>query len=167
MTKYEKKIDFPKRTIDVALEDLGVQDAPGVIFTFWENPSKPVVYAIFDIVMAATDELRKMTKEQMAAAEDAYYSAVSAIIVDCNVNGLKFDTKEDALAAFESPVLPVGIMHEIVTSYLAYMMKSSERIKKALALYLLGSATGRDGAEKVSTLMTQSSKQPKENSQDE
>lgn len=151
------KISFPKIEESLTMDELGVLDAPGVVFTFWKNPSKPVVIAIAEVVMAAADELRALDKIEMERLEERYYNAICELIVDCNISSLSFDTPENARLAFEANDVPIGFVHQVITSYLSHLLKFNEGVKKALALWLVGSAFGNGNATKGEKSTTTSS----------
>jgi hypothetical protein len=143
----DKLIKFPKITEIIECEaDLGIPDCPGVVFEFWKNPSKPTVTTLFEVIMASANELGSMSKLKMDDLERRYYSAVCEIIVDCNLESLDFSTPERAMASFEAPDIPIGFVHQVIASYLRRLLEFNDSVKKALALFLLGSASGKDSA---------------------
>lgn len=152
-----EKISFPKIYEDLTCDDLGITDAPGVVFRFWKNPSKPVVVAIAEVVMAAAEELRGLDKLKMEQLEERYYNAICELIIECNVESLDFSTPEKARLTFEAPDVPIGFVHQVITSYLAYLLKFNENVKKALALWLAGSVFGSGSATKDERLTQTSS----------
>ena len=132
----------------VTAEELEIPDAPGVVFTFWKNPSKMVVSSLFDVIMATAEELAGTPSYKMDALEERYYAAVCELVIDCNLESLDFSTPQAAMASFDAPDIPIGFVHQVVTSYLSRLLKFNESVKKALALYLLGSVSGRGSATK-------------------
>lgn len=142
------KIPFPKSVETLEMSELGVSDAEGVTFTFWKNPSKATVRVLFDIVMASAEELGSMPKHKMDMLEKDYYEALCRLIVDTNVESLDFSTPESAMKSFEAPDVPIGFVHQVVVCYLRRLLEFNESVKKALALYLLGSASGSASATK-------------------
>jgi len=151
------KISFPKITERLEMSELGIEDAPGVVFEFWKNPSKPVVIAIAEVVMAAAEELRGLDKLKMQELEERYYNAICELIIDCNVESLDFSTPEYAIKAFDAPDVPMGFVHQVIVSYLAHLLKFNESVKKALALWLAGSVFGSGNAKKDDELTKTSS----------
>lgn len=142
------KIKFPKETEIVSAEELGIDSAPGVMFEFWKNPSKKTVKALFDVIMASAEELSSLNKEKMAVLEKEYYEALCQLIVDSNVESFDFSTPEAAMNSFDAPDVPIGFMHQVVTCYLRRLLEFNSAVVKALALYLIGSASGSDNATK-------------------
>jgi hypothetical protein len=142
----DKLKTFPKSTEILEVSELGIDDAPGVVFEFWKNPSKPTVTAVFDVVMASADELSGLSKYKMEDLEKRYYSALCELIIDCNIESLDFSSPEAAMASFEAPDIPIGFVHQVIASYLSHLLQFNDAVKKALALYLIGSASGNDNA---------------------
>lgn len=139
------KIKFPKKTVELSPVDLEMADAElykEVKITFWDNPSRTTVRGLFKLVSAAGDFLKGMSNDELRQLEKEFYASVSQIVVDTNIEGISFDTPEEAMAAFEADHLPMGFMHEAVTNYVIYMFKYNEKVKKALGLFLLASPTG-------------------------
>lgn len=156
MSEYTK-IKFPKSRESVSAEELGILDAEGVYFTFWKNPSKPVVRVLFDIVMASAEELSNKPPHEMAILEKEYYEALSELILDSNIESLDFSTPETAMKSFEAPDVPVGFMYQVVVCYLRRLLEFNDQIKKALALYLIGSSSGQGSATKKDEKLTKTS----------
>lgn len=121
----KQKIKFPKRiaTINVA-EDLGMDEYPGVTFDVWEDPSRAVVGALLKAVM--------WTEEQTDEEAEEFFGHVSNFIVDCNIEGVSFDTLDDVVDAFKSDVLPWGFLFELIVLLTARLLEKNEKIKKAL-----------------------------------
>lgn len=142
------KIQFPRSEETLEVSELGIEDAPGVTFTFWKNPSKKVITTLFEVVMSSAEELSNMPKYKMDVLEKEYYEALCLLIIDSNVESFDFSTPEAAMKSFEAPDVPVGFMHQVVVCYLRRLLEFNDSVKKALALYLLGSASGSDSATK-------------------
>lgn len=143
------KIAFPKQTEIISCEnDLGIENAPGVVFEFWKNPSKGVVTTISDVIMASADQLLGLDKMSMQDLEKRYYQALCELIIDCNVESLNFDTPENAMKAFEAQDVPIGFVLQVIAAYMARLIQFNDAVKKALALYIPGSVFGRGSAKK-------------------
>jgi hypothetical protein len=157
MTSKLKKIKFPKQTETLSTEQLEIEDYPDLLFTFWKNPSRPVVQSVWDMVMLDPTEIAGMEEHEVEKLENDYYRAISEIIVDTNIADLDLDTPEQVEDAFNRPDLPMGFLHAIVTSYLSYLIKYNDTVKKALALYVVVLDSGKGNAQKESELTPESS----------
>lgn len=142
------KIKFPKQTEIVEVIEMGVEDAPGVSFEFWKNPSKSVVKSIFDVIMASAEDLSGLSKLAMDKVEHDYYSAICELIVDCNLESLDFSSPKAAMESFDAPDIPMGFVHQVVAAYMSRLLQFNDSVKKALALYVVGSVSGIVSAKK-------------------
>jgi hypothetical protein len=142
------KIKFPKKTEIISAEELDIMDAPGVVFEFWANPSKPVVNAIYDIVYLTMEKAAAMTVDEISNLNDRYYIALSELIVDCNIAGLDFSTPKAVEKSFDADDVPINFIYRVVVSYLSRLLDLSDAVKKALALRHLASNSGRGSATK-------------------
>jgi len=151
------KIAFPRSEETLEVSELGIPDAPGVTFTFWKNPSKPVVKCLIDIVMSSVEELSNKPAHEMARLEKEYYESLCLLIVDTNIDSLDFSTPEAAMKSFEAPDVPAGFVYQVVVSYLRRLLVFNEHIKKVVALYLIGSSSGQGSATKREEELTKTS----------
>ena len=121
----KKKIKFPKKTVTVDVaEDLGMVDYPGVEFVVWEDPSRMVVARL----------MRAVIWTELQSDEDMreFFDAVSKFIIDCNIEGISFDTEEDVEEAFQSTEVSWGFMFETIVLLVARLLEKNEQIKKGL-----------------------------------
>lgn len=141
-----QKIVFPKQSKTFDMVDLGIDGADGVLFKFWVNPSKPVMKALYDVIMRDQAAFMALEDHELEEMEQQYYEALTQVIVETNVDSLRFDTVDDVKKSFEAEDVPIGFVHKVVVGYVHQMLEENDSVKKALALYHLASNSGKDGA---------------------
>lgn len=141
-----QKIPFPKQKETLEVSELDIDDAPGVMFSFWANPSKAVVNALYDVIYLSMEKAASMSSEQMRDLNERYYLALSELIIDCNIESLDFSTPEAVERSFDAPDVPINFVYRVVVSYLSRLLDLNQSVKKALALHHLASDSGRGNA---------------------
>ena len=123
-----KKVAFPKKTVTIdAGNDLGIEGYEGVKFQMWDDPSRSVIVHVVQALQSGDDTI----DDQMA--ED-FFSAVSQIVVDTNIEGIDFSTRESSMKSFDHETLPWGFMFNVVVSYVVKLINESDSLKKAFGL---------------------------------
>lgn len=141
-----EKIKFPKTYEDINITDLGVPgvEEGGVIFRFWDNPSKAAVEHILRVVSAESKDLLAMPEHKLKEWDEKYNQAIAALVIDCNLEGVSFETVEDVEAAYENPDLPIGLVHQVIVGYITKLLGENERVKKTVGLFLAQSPFGKE-----------------------
>lgn len=123
-----KKVSFPKTTkiVDVS-EDLGIEGYNGVKFEMWRDPSRKVLLTIIGSFAINEDSLTETD------AND-FFSAISELIIDSNIEGISFDTQEETEKAFNADNLPWGFVYSVIVSYVVKIIDESESLKKVFGL---------------------------------
>ena len=157
MATKHKKIAFPKKTTKVSLADLGFEDEAydEFYFEFWKDPSRKVVFDLLESVVQSVDELRGLSKEEQVDTSERFFMAVSRVIVDTNIDGLSFETEEDAQNSFSHPDLPWGFMYTVVTSYVLRLLETQQALKKTLEQSAETLNSGKSKKQKESEVQTE------------
>lgn len=128
-----KKIKFPKKTKLVNVtRDLGMDETyEDVEFLVFDDPPRSIVGAIMRAITLTDEEAAQDNSQQIV---DEYFEAVTELIIDCNIEGLSFNTADETVESFESKIIPWGFLYDFVVFYISYLITESDRIKKALAM---------------------------------
>jgi hypothetical protein len=97
---------------------------------FWKDPSRKVVMDLLEILGRQTSD--SITEEEAERIDVRYYECVSLIIVDCDIEGISFDTPDESRAAFEAEFLPWGIFHQAMMLYVAELTREHSILKNVL-----------------------------------
>lgn len=138
---------------------------PEHIFQVWADPSNKVWLAIWRATTIEEDELEMLKKENRELYDEIetdFRWAVSELIIDCDIEGLKFDTAADVYEAFNSDVVDAHFIHFVVTFYVMYLLAVRKHLVKDLRLDLLGTDSSKEPAISLPQLF--SGVTPKKNS---
>ena len=156
--KKNKKVAFPKHLMSTVFdcnenEIMGLspdQEKDHLTITFWRNPSKHVLSSLVKFMLATDVELREKSDDEVEILLSDFYTALSEIVIETNIDGLDFSTPEQAEHMFlESPDLPWGFVYEAVASWLLNFMQESIDLKKILRLLGNPSNSGQEKKQKA------------------
>ena len=165
-----EKRQFPKKSITLTPVDLKMLDGEmyeEIKFKFWDNPSRSAVIGLFKFASASGEFLEKLSVDKLRQVEEEFYYSVSQIVIDTNIDGISFDTPDLVKEAFEADFIPMGFLMEAVTAYVTYMLEYNDKVKKALALFLLAFPSGTGKGKKEPQSSAISSTVPNESSKTE
>ena len=126
-----KKKDFKPNTIVVNLRkdfDLN-QD---INIEFWADPSRQVIFDLFEIFGLASDELDATPAADKEKMNARYFECASIMLVDCDIKGIDFSTPESTAKAFDDERLPWGLFHQALLLYISRLIDDYEVLKNAL-----------------------------------
>jgi hypothetical protein len=138
-----EKRSFQRPYIDLHAErDLGIT---GIDHTFrtWKDPSRPVVFALIDMVGMSKERLDKLSEQEKQLIDMEFWSGVSKVFIDCDIAGLDFSTPELAKASFENPDVSWDMLYAVLLGYLNRLIEENESVKNAIARLAAISHTGR------------------------
>jgi hypothetical protein len=127
----KKKKQFKPNTVVVNLK----KDFPleqDIELEFWEDPSRQVIFDLFEIIGATTEDLAETSDAKKEKMSKRYFECASLILVDCDIEGIDFSTAESTEAAFEDERLPWGIFHQAMVLYLDKLMTEYDMLKNVL-----------------------------------
>ena len=116
------------------LPDLGFteEDYSEFYFEFWKDPSRKTVFDLLESVVQSVNDLQELSKVDQVDISERFFEACSRVILGTNIEGLCFDTPEDAKKSFSSPDLPWGFMYTVITSYTLRLLDTQQALKKTL-----------------------------------
>jgi hypothetical protein len=127
----KKKKQFKPNTVILNLK----KDFPldqDIDIEFWEDPSRQVIFDLFEIIGATTEDVAELTNEEKSKMSKRYYECASLILIDCDIEGIDFSTAESTEEAFEDERLPWGIFHQAMVLYLDKLMTEYDMLKNVL-----------------------------------
>ena len=131
-----KKKAFPKKYVDIDIKDLGFfkYADDGIAFRFWSDPSQEVIYTLMKTTIFATkEEVIAMNDEEKERLNRSFMECATELIIDCNIEGLSFNTPEETEESFYHPALPWSFLFEIIQQYIIRLMTEHNRLKKTLS----------------------------------
>jgi len=126
-----KKKEFRPNTVTLNLRD----DLPlkqDISIEFWADPSRQVIFDLFEIFGLASDELDDIPEADKEKMNARYFECASLILVDCDIKGIDFSTPETTTAAFDDERLPWGLFHQALLLYVSSLIEDYEVLKNAL-----------------------------------
>lgn len=139
-----KKRQFKPKTQALNLKDDLFLDED-ITVEFWENPSRNVVFTLIEVLQANAKELSSTEADEI---NRKYFDCASLILVDCDIEGIDFDTPESTEAAFLDKRLPWGIFHQAIMAYLGKLVDEYQVLKNALRRVGVLSDSGEDKKKK-------------------
>ena len=127
-----KKRQFKPNTQTLHLEkDLGLgQD---INIEFWVDPSRQIIFDLLEIFgLSGTDSMDEIPEAEKDRMNRRYFECASAILVDCDIEGIDFSTAESTENAFDDERLPWGIFHQALMMYVARLTDEYQVLKNAL-----------------------------------
>lgn len=112
---------------------------PEHIFQMWADPSNRAWLAIWRATTTNEEELEKLKSDDRVEydqLEADFRWAISELIIDCDIEGLKFDTPEDVYETFNDPDVDAHFIHFVVTFYVMYLLAVRKHLVKDLRLGL-------------------------------
>lgn len=127
---FKEKKPFAKSVVvKDTKEDFGLGEV-GYKIAFWADPSRPIVSKFLNVMFTKREELDEMDEEELKKINEDFWVAVSSIIVDTNIEGLSFDTPEEAQASFDSPDIDHNFLIDCIMSYVQSVLSESSLLKK-------------------------------------
>lgn len=126
-----KKKQFKPKTVSKHL-DKDFELGQDITVEFWKDPSRKVILDLLEILGSSSSDASSRDEDEAAKMDIRYYECVSLIIVDCNIEGIDFDTPDSARAAFDADFLPWGIFHQAMMMYVAELTREHEILKNVL-----------------------------------
>jgi hypothetical protein len=108
---------------------------------FWEDPSRPVIFALLEIF---NTDVNKQSKTELEKLNKHYFKNATLILLDCDIEGVDFSTVKSTEEAYNHPELPWGIFHEAVIAYIAKLSDEHEVLKNVLRRVGVLSISGTD-----------------------
>ena len=99
---------------------------------YWDNPSRSVLGKLIKVISTDNEALTSMDESDQTKFLDEFFGVMPDFILESDLDGLEFDTKEQAIAAFEHPELPMGFMYTAVVHMVLRVLTEGEYIKNAL-----------------------------------
>jgi hypothetical protein len=128
--RKKKKQFKPNTTILNLKKDFPLEQ--DIELEFWLDPSRQIIFDLFEIIGATTEEVEESTDEEKIRMSKRYYECASLILIDCDIEGIDFSTAESTEAAFEDERLPWGIFHQAMVLYLDKLMTEYDMLKNVL-----------------------------------
>lgn len=126
---FKEKKPFDKTVVvKNTHDDLGLE--PNHNFAFWADPSRATIMKFLEVIGTKRDELDEKSEEELEEMNRRFWESVSQIVVDCDIEGLSFDTPEDAEASFDASHVDYGFMTDVVASYVYSVLAKSKLLKK-------------------------------------
>ena len=127
----KKKREFKPNTVTLNLrEDLDLNQ--DINIEFWADPSRQVIFDLFEIFGLANDELDEIPEADKERMSSRYFECASLILVDCDIKGIDFSTAESTDASFDDERLPWGLFHQALLLYVSRLIEDYEVLKNAL-----------------------------------
>lgn len=118
-------------------------------FAFWKDPSKQVIFDLLDFISTTPEKLDGLDQKEKKDLDHKFYSAVSQVVVDCDIAELDFSTPESARESFEHPAIDWRFLYDvIVLGYAMELFNNHHTLKKIMKL---GSETANSGKSKNET----------------
>ena len=158
MSNKKKKVSFPKHLTSVIFdcneaEIAGLksdQEDDHLTITFWRNPSKHVLRSLVKFMLSTDVELQELSDDEIDVLLSDFYTALSEIVLETNIEDVDFSTPDKAKRAYlDSPGLPWGFIHEAIASWLLKFMNESLNLKKILRLLSSQSSSGQESKQKA------------------
>lgn len=131
-TIFKEKKPFQKTYVILdTKEDLGIDSQEAYKFALWEDPSRQTIMKFLGVINTKRDELDEKSEEELEELNARFWESVSDIVIDCNIEGLSFDTPEEAEASFDAPHVDYGLMTDIVAAYVYSVLTKSRALKKS------------------------------------
>lgn len=140
------KLQLPKRTKKITLVDLSFDYPDEFYVEVWDDPSKSLVFDLFSLVFATTEELNE-NKKEAEEMYDKFISAISKIFVSTNIDGIDLSTKDSVEKSMNCEDLPWGFLYEICWRYVAHLLQTNEKLKKVFRLQDAISNSGQEEKE--------------------
>lgn len=126
-----KKKEFRPNTVVLNLrKDLDLNQ--DINIEFWADPSRQVIFDLFEIFGLASDELDEIPEADKEKMNARYFECASLILVDCNIKGIDFSTPESTDEAFDDERMPWGLFHQALLLYVSRLIDDYEVLKNAL-----------------------------------
>ena len=133
------KMAFPKKKVVIdVVKDLGMsEEYAGVQFVMWDDPSITSLAKVF----VSTNKDDESTTQEDA---DGYFDALTEILIDSNIDGVSFSTREDVIDSFDAIGLPWGFVSQVATLYCLKVVSESNSLKKVFGLSEVVETSGDD-----------------------
>lgn len=130
-TVFKKKKKFQKsHKVINTKEDWGFDNEHRI--AVWKDPSEEVAYGLLSIIGSTKSDIEEKSEEELIEMNHDFYYYVSQCIIDTDIEGLSFDTPEDAEKAFDSPEVDWIFLWNVLGKYIETIFESSYAIKKVL-----------------------------------
>lgn len=147
---FEKKSFSKSYVVKSSKEDYGTEQDHS--FAFWKDPSKQVIFDLLDFISTTPEKLDGLGQKEMKDLDHKFYSAVSQVVIDCDIAELDFSTPETAKESFEHPSIDWRFLYDvIVLGYAMELFNNHHTLKKIMKL---GSETANSGKSKKETAET-------------
>ena len=130
-TVFRKKKKFQRKyKIFDTKKDFDMQQSHKVAFA--EDPSREVVFGIFEIASLKPANFDEMTEEDSAEIDERWYHYMSEIIIDTDIEGLDFSTPDSTRESFNDPSVDWTFFIELVARYVGNLMETHHTLGKVL-----------------------------------
>lgn len=101
---------------------------PNHTWVFWNSPTLPVLVQLSKpFALVSRNDITDVEREE---AEDAYFAAVSEIVLDTGESGLDLSTPEMVHSAFADVEIDTELLTGIVNTYIDQLLKERDALQK-------------------------------------
>ena len=132
MAIFKKRRKSVEKTYSIinTKEDFGLDVEIGV--AYWNNPSRSVLGVLINVISTDNETLTSMDDSNQTEFIDKFFDVMPDFILESDLDGLEFDTKDKAIASFEHPELPMGFMYRVVVHLVLRVLTEAEYVKNVL-----------------------------------
>jgi hypothetical protein len=112
--------------------DFGIEGCEH-LFRLWRDPSRQTVFTLLNTITMKPDELEALDDSAKRELDEAFWRAVSEVIIDCDIEGLDFSTTEKARESFDSPHISWGILYDVLFAYVSWLLTENDNIRKKIS----------------------------------
>ena len=125
------KRPFDRSTVTYNTErDMGLKGSHD--FVFWDDPSKEVVMTLVDTVSMNEERLNALSEEDKKRMDSEWWSALSKVFIDCDIEGVDFSTPESTKASFDSENVSWGYLLDVAFFYVGRLLAENKRLGEIL-----------------------------------
>lgn len=129
-TYFKEKVTFEKTAKVVSTTKNYEMDGPEYKLALWRDPSRKIISDLFETITTSREKLDEMSQEELEDLNDRFYEAVAQCIIDTNIEGLDFSTRESAERSMDDPRIDAGFFYDILVRYALDLLEESSALKK-------------------------------------
>ncbi len=102
------------------------------LFAMASDPSRNLMNQLIDVLqrLMSVEEKSKLNEEEVQQLNDDFFYCISELIIDCDIEGMNFDTPEDADESMSNPDVDWHFMFDVLGNYVRTLFLTHRTLGK-------------------------------------